>query len=70
MTEIKIEFDWMSGRHCVNKAKKMLWESLDGIKGLSVDTGHAGISLDETSVRRKDIEAALITTGDKIKTTG
>ncbi len=66
MSEITIGIDGMSCQHCVMRVKKAI-EGLRGISGLDVQVGTAKVIFDETLVQQKDIEAAIIKAGYKIR---
>jgi copper chaperone len=66
MTDAVINIEGMSCQHCVMRVKKAL-EGLAGIAKLNVEVGQAGVSFDETKIQKKDIEAAIVKAGYKIK---
>jgi len=66
MSEITINIEGMSCRHCVMTVKKAL-DALPGIKNSAVEVGKSVISYDETIIQKQDIENAVIKAGYKIK---
>ena len=66
MTESSIMIEGMSCMHCVMRVKKAI-ESLPGIASLNVEIGKATIGFDEGKTSLKDIEAAVVKAGYKIK---
>jgi copper chaperone len=66
MTDAVIHIEGMSCQHCVMRVKKAI-AGLAGVSILSVDIGQAKVSFDETKIQRKDIEAAVVKAGYKVK---
>jgi copper chaperone len=66
MTDAVIRIEGMSCQHCVMRVKKAI-EGLAGVSSLSVEIGQAKVSFDETKIQKKDIEAAVVKTGYKVK---
>ncbi len=66
MTDAVINIEGMSCQHCVMRVKKAL-EGLAGIAGLNVEVGRANVSFDESKIQKKDIEAAIVKAGYRIK---
>jgi copper chaperone len=66
MTDAVIHIEGMSCQHCVMRIKKAI-AGLAGVSILSVDIGQAKVSFDETKIQRKDIEAAVVKAGYKVK---
>ncbi len=66
MTDAVINIEGMSCQHCVMRVKKAL-EGLAGISKLNVEVGQANISFDESKIQKKDIEAAIVKAGYRIK---
>ncbi len=66
MTDTVITIEGMSCQHCVMRVKKAL-EGLTGIAKLNVEVGQASVSFDESKIQKKDIEAAIVKAGYKIK---
>jgi copper chaperone CopZ len=64
MAEAVIHIEGMSCQHCVMRVKKAI-ESLAGVSSLSVEIGQAKVSFDE--IKKKDIEAAVVKAGYKVK---
>ncbi len=66
MTDAVINIEGMSCQHCVMRVKKAL-EGLAGIAKLNVEVGQANVSFDESRIQQKDIEAAIVKAGYRIK---
>jgi copper chaperone len=66
MTDAVIHIEGMSCQHCVMRVKKAI-EGLAGVSALNVEIGQAKVSFDETKVQKKDIEAAVVKAGYKVK---
>ncbi len=66
MTDAVIHIEGMSCQHCVMRVKKAI-EGLAGISSLTVEIGEAKVTFDESKIREKDIEAAIVKSGYKIK---
>jgi copper chaperone len=66
MTDAVIRIEGMSCQHCVMRVKKAI-EGLAGVSSLSVEIGQAKVSFDETKMQKKDIEAAVVKAGYKVK---
>jgi copper chaperone len=66
MTDTTIQIEGMSCQHCVMRVKKAI-EGLAGVSSLSVEIGQAKVSFDETKIQKKDIEAAVVKAGYKVK---
>ncbi len=66
MTDTTIEIEGMSCQHCVMRVKKAI-EALAGISSANVEVGKAKVSFDESKIQKKDIEAAIVKAGYKIK---
>jgi copper chaperone len=56
----------MSCMHCVMRVKKAI-EGLPGIGTLNVEIGKVTVSFDEGKTSQKDIEAAIVKAGYKVK---
>ena len=66
MSIASIFIDGMSCMHCVMRVKKAI-EKIAGIAKLDVEVGRATVEFDETKTTEKEIEAAIIKAGYKIK---
>jgi copper chaperone len=66
MADAVIHIEGMSCQHCVMRVKKAI-EGLAGVSSLTVEIGEAKVSFDESKIQRKDIEAAVVKAGYKIK---
>jgi copper chaperone len=66
MTNAVIHIEGMSCQHCVMRVKKAI-EGLAGISSSDVEIGEAKVSFDESKLQKKDIEAAIVKAGYKIK---
>ena len=66
MAEATIMIDGMSCMHCVTRVKKSI-ENLAGINNLNVEVGKATVTFDDAKTSQKDIEAAIIKAGYKVK---
>jgi copper ion binding protein len=66
MAEATIMIDGMSCMHCVTRVKKSI-ENLAGVNNLNVEVGKATVTFDDAKTSQKDIEAAIIKAGYKVK---
>jgi copper chaperone len=66
MAEATIMIEGMSCMHCVMRVKKAI-ENLAGIDTLNVEIGKATVTFDDAKSSQKDIEAAIIKAGYKVK---
>jgi copper chaperone len=66
MTETTIQIEGMSCQHCVMRVKKAM-EGLAGVSSLTVEIGETKVAFDESKIQKKDIEAAIVKAGYKIK---
>jgi len=66
MAETVIAIEGMTCQHCVMRVKKAI-DALKGVNGSDVQVGQAKVTFDESLLRKKDIEDAIIKAGYKIK---
>ncbi len=66
MNDIRIQINGMTCQHCVMRVKQAL-ESLPGIQDVAVDIGTAMVSFDESVIRQKEIEEAIVAAGYTIR---
>jgi copper chaperone len=62
MAETTLKIEGMSCQHCVMRVKKA-FETLPGIAALDVKIGSANVTYDEATVKREDLEAAVVAAG-------
>lgn len=67
MEKTIIAIDGMTCQHCVMRVQKAI-EGLSGIQEASVVIGQATVEFDETQIKQKEIEDAIIKAGYRIKT--
>lgn len=65
MANAIIRIDGMSCQHCVMRVKKAL-EGLSGVTALNVSVGQAEVTFEESKIRQKNIEDAIVKAGYKI----
>ena len=66
MIETTIQVEGMSCQHCVMRVKKAV-EGLAGIVKSDVQVGQVKVTFEETKIRQKEIEDAIVKAGYKIK---
>lgn len=65
MAETTIKIEGMSCQHCVMRVKKAL-DALQGILRAEVSVGSASVDIDETKIKKEDVEAAIEKAGYKV----
>ena len=66
MIETTIQVEGMSCQHCVMRVRKAV-EGLAGIAKSDVQVGRVNVTFDESKIKQKDIEEAILKAGYKIK---
>ncbi|MDA8240016.1 MAG: copper ion binding protein [Nitrospiraceae bacterium] len=66
MIETAIQVEGMSCQHCVMRVKKAV-EGLAGIVKSDVQVGQVKVTFEESKIRQKEIEDAIVKAGYKIK---
>ena len=66
MIETTIQVEGMSCQHCVMRVKKAV-EGLAGIVKSDVQVGQVKVTFEESKIRQKEIEDAIVKAGYKIK---
>ncbi len=66
MIETTIQVEGMSCQHCVMRVKKAV-EGLAGIVKSDVQVGQVKVAFEESKIRQKEIEDAIVKAGYKIK---
>ncbi|MBZ0156606.1 MAG: cation transporter [Alphaproteobacteria bacterium] len=65
MAETTIKIEGMSCQHCVMRVKKAL-DALQGVLRAEVSVGSASVDIDETKIKKEDVEAAIEKAGYKV----
>ncbi len=66
MSEITVNIDGMSCNHCTMRVKKAI-DGISGVNSSNVEVGKAVVHVDDTKVKREDIENIINKAGYKVK---